>query len=83
MNYTLKEKGANIMKKLAYTVDKSLCAECSMALRRFVGKMDGVDSVDVEGEQVVINFNEQTIQEDFLKKVSSESLSKLGYRFSE
>jgi len=69
------------MKKLAYSVDKSLCAECSMALRRFMGKMDGVDSIDVEGEQVVINFDEDRVKEDFLKKIASDSLSKLGYRF--
>ena len=68
------------MKNIALNVSKDICAECSMALRRFIGKMDGVDSIDVGDGQVIINFDEDTMDEDFLRKLTNESMEKLGYK---
>ncbi len=51
-----------------------------MALRRFIGKMDGVGSIDVGDGQVIINFDEDTMDEDFLRKLTNESMEKLGYK---
>jgi hypothetical protein len=43
------------MKKISLNVQKEFCDECSLALRRFIGKMDGVNSVDTESGKVVID----------------------------
>lgn len=36
------------MKKIFLNVQKEFCEECSLALRRFISKMPGVESIDVE-----------------------------------
>ena len=71
------------MKVALFNVDKNLCAECSMALRRFVGNMDGVDSIDVEQGKIAVKFDEQTIDADTLSKITKDSMEKLGYRLEE
>lgn len=68
------------MKNISLNVSKDICAECSMALRRFIGKMDGIDSIDVGEGQVIINFDEDKMKEDFLRKLTNESMEKLGYK---
>ncbi len=68
------------MKNISLNVSKDICAQCSMALRRFIGKMDGIDSIDVGEGQVIINFDEDKMKEDFLRKLTNESMEKLGYK---
>ncbi|GBD99214.1 hypothetical protein BMS3Abin07_01248 [bacterium BMS3Abin07] len=68
------------MKNISLNVSKDFCAECSMALRRFIGKMDGVDSIGVEDGRVVINFDEGKMEEEFLRRITNDSLVKLGYK---
>lgn len=68
------------MKKISLTVQKEFCDECSLALRRFVGKMKGVDSVDVEEGKIVISFDDSEILEADVLKISRESVEKLGYK---
>jgi copper chaperone CopZ len=61
-------------------VQKEFCEECSLALRRFIGKMDGVESIDVENGQIQISFDSEKIVETDLVKLTKESIEKLGYR---
>lgn len=68
------------MKNLYLDISTDICAECSMALRRFIGKLNGVDSIGVENGKVVIHFDEGKMKEDFLLKITNESLEKLGYK---
>lgn len=68
------------MKKLSLDVGKEFCAECSMALRRFLGHMKGVEDVTVEDGKVIVRFNEETIAETELFKISKDSIEKLGYK---
>lgn len=63
-----------------FKVDKNLCGECSLALRRFIGGMDGVDSIDVESGRIAVTFNEAEIEEEALAKITKDSIEKLGYR---
>lgn len=51
-----------------------------MALRRFIGRMDGVESVGVESGNVVISFDSAKIGEEDLLKLTVESIEKLGYK---
>ncbi len=71
------------MKKIKMNVEKQFCSECSLALRRFIGKMNGVESVDLGEEGIEISFDEERIKEEDLRKISKESVEKLGYRISE
>jgi len=68
------------MSKVTLAVEKQLCAECSLALRRFIGKMDGVMSIDVENGKIAIDFDAATIAEDTVRTLAKDSVEKLGYK---
>jgi len=71
------------MKKLSLNVQKEFCAECSLALRRFIGKMDGVNSIDTENGKIVIDFDDSKVTEQYLLKISRDNIEKLGYRLED
>jgi len=71
------------MRKISLNVQKEFCDECSLALRRFIGKMDGVNSVDTESGKIVIDFDDSKVTEQYLQKISRESIEKLGYRVND
>jgi copper chaperone CopZ len=68
------------MKVALFKVDTALCAECSLALRRFIGGMDGVESIDVEQGKIAVRFDEAEIDEEKLTKIARDSIERLGYR---
>ncbi len=68
------------MKVALFDVDKNLCVDCSMALRRFIGGMDGVESIDVEQGKIAVKFDEAAIDEEKLSKIARDSIERLGYR---
>jgi copper chaperone CopZ len=68
------------MKTLSLNVQHEFCAECSLALRRFVGNIDGVESVDVENGRIVISFDASMITEDRVRTIAQDSMEKLGYK---
>lgn len=68
------------MKVALFDVDKSLCAECSLALRRFIGGMDGVESIDVEQGKIAVKYDETVISNDWLSKITRDSIDRLGYK---
>jgi copper chaperone CopZ len=68
------------MKVALFNVDTTLCAECSLALRRFLGGIDGVDSIDVEQGKIAVRFDEAGIDEKKLLKITKDSIERLGYR---
>lgn len=76
-------KEASNMKSVLFNVQNDLCGECSLALRRFVGGLDGVESIDVEQGKVAVRFDETAMDEDTLTKLTRESIEKLGYRIEE
>jgi copper chaperone CopZ len=67
------------MNKISLRVPKELCVDCSLALRRFIGGMEGVDSIDVENGKIEISFDASKIAKDTLVKISKDSVEKLGY----
>ncbi|MCL5021861.1 MAG: heavy-metal-associated domain-containing protein [Nitrospirae bacterium] len=73
-------EGRKLMGKVSLNVQREFCEECSLALRRFVGKMDGVDSVDVESGKIVIRFDDSKVDETDIVKISKDSVEKLGYK---
>jgi copper chaperone CopZ len=68
------------MGKVTLAVEKQLCAECSLALRRFLGNMDGVLSIDVENGKIGIDFDAATIDEETVRTRAKDSVEKLGYK---
>ncbi|HUO76930.1 MAG TPA: heavy-metal-associated domain-containing protein [Thermodesulfovibrionales bacterium] len=71
------------MKTVSLNVQKEFCEECSLALRRFIGHMDGVSSIDVEEGRIVIDFDDGKIVEEEILKMTRESIEKLGYKTSD
>ncbi|HUJ17766.1 MAG TPA: heavy-metal-associated domain-containing protein [Nitrospirota bacterium] len=71
------------MKTALFSIRNNLCAECSLALHRFIGGMDGVESIDVEQGRVAVTFDENTIEEEKLAKITKDSIERLGYRLEE
>lgn len=68
------------MGKVTFSVEKDFCTECSLALRRFVGNMDGVESIDVEEGKIAIVFDGAKITAEKLFLISRDNLERLGYR---
>ena len=68
------------MKEISLNVQKEFCEECSLALRRFIGKMEGVTSIEVENGKIVIAFDDGRITEEDVLKLSQDSIEKLGYK---
>jgi copper chaperone CopZ len=71
------------MKVALFNVGKTLCAGCSLALRRFIGGMDGVESIDVESGRIAVKFDDTEIDEEKLKEITRDSIERLGYRLEE
>jgi copper chaperone CopZ len=71
------------VKVALFDVENALCADCSMALRRFIGGLDGVGSIDVENGKIAVRFDENAIDEGHLNKITKDSIERLGYRVKE
>ena len=71
------------MEKISFGVQKEFCEECSLALRRFVGGMEGVESIDVESGRIAVVYDERKITEKNLAKITKDSIEKLGYKLEE
>ena len=71
------------MKTVSLNVQKEFCEECSLALRRFIGHMDGISTIDVEKGKIVISFDDGRIAEEDILKITRESIEKLGYKMSD
>lgn len=68
------------MEKISFDVGKELCDECSLALRRFIGHMEGVESIDVEEGKVAVLFDGGKISLEELSRITKDSIEKLGYK---
>jgi copper chaperone CopZ len=71
------------MGTISLNVRKEFCEECSLAIRRFVGNIDGVESIAVENGRIVISFDESMITEDRVRTISQDSVEKLGYKLTD
>ncbi len=71
------------MEKISIGVEKHFCEECSLALRRFVGHMEGVESIDVEEGKIAIAFDNSKVTREALLKITKDSIEKLGYKLIE
>ena len=68
------------MEKLTVNVEKNFCEECSLALRRFIGHMEGVESIDVEDGKIAVVFDQKKTTKEELDRITKDSIEKLGYK---
>ncbi len=68
------------MEKRSFKVEEQFCDECALALRRFLGHMEGIESVDVEDKMIVVVYDPTKISRERLDKIARDSVEKLGYR---
>jgi copper chaperone CopZ len=68
------------MRKLMFKVEDQVCDECALALRRFIGHLDGVESIDVEEKKIAIVFDNAKMTDDDLIRITTDSLDKLGLK---
>ena len=68
------------MEKISFDVGKTFCEECSLALRRFIGNMEGVESIDVEEGEIAVVFDREKITKEELDRITKDSIEKLGYK---
>lgn len=71
------------MEKISFNVGKDFCDECSLALRRFIGHMKGVESINVESGNVVVEYDSLQITKSELSRITRDSIEKLGYKIKE
>ena len=73
----------DIMQRIKFNMRKEICDDCSLALKRFIGHMDGVESIDTEDGKLVIDFNDSKISMEELSRIAKDSIEKLGYKLTE
>ncbi len=71
------------MRKLLFNVDDRVCDECALALRRFIGHMEGIESVDVEDKKIAVVFDSTKMSDDELIRITTDSMEKLGHKLTE
>lgn len=69
--------------KITLNVGTIFCYDCVLALRKFIGSMKGVGSVEVEEGKVAIDFDPSVISEKDIIRLARDSIEKLGYRILE
>ena len=70
---------------LSFKVGHVYCYDCVKAVGRFVGKMKGVQSVDVKNnDSAVIEYDPSGLEvdEEQFKQIVKESIERLGFRIS-
>ena len=74
------ERDKRAMEKRLFKVEDRFCDECMLALRRFIGHMDGVESIDVENKMIAVVFDPFKMPEERLNEITVDSLEKLGHK---
>ncbi len=71
------------MRRLLFSVEDKLCDECTLTLRRFIGRLQGIESIDVEDRGISICFDNAKLPEERLLGLATDSLERLGHKPAE
>jgi copper chaperone CopZ len=74
------------MARLLFKVGHVYCYDCVKALGKFIGRMKGVQSVEVKNnDSAVIEYEPSALDfdEEKFKQIVIESIDKLGFRIKE
>ncbi len=61
-------------------VQKEFCEECALALRRFIGGLEGVESIESSEGQISIVYDDKRVDSGQLFAAVCENVEKLGYK---
>jgi copper chaperone CopZ len=70
------------MPKVSIGIQQEFCADCALALRRFIGGMDGVEAIEVGRGSIEIDFDDSKISEETVRRLSRDNVEKLGYKLT-
>ena len=70
------------MMSMHVKVDQVLCEESCSALRKFLGGLAGVDSIEVGRAEIDIRYDERTIPDEQVYSMTRSAVEMLGYHLS-
>jgi copper chaperone CopZ len=79
MNKPEKNKEEAKEERLEIPVPENQCESCAMALRRFIGNIKGVSSIEISDGKLSITFDGGKISQAELFRISKDSLEKIGH----
>ncbi len=68
------------MAELVLKIDRIFCWDCVRASRDFLRKFKGIEEVEVADEGVRVIYNPKEITEQEVRKITIDTLDKLGYK---
>jgi len=68
------------MKELILKIDRIFCWDCVKASRDFLRKFKGIEEVEVADEGIKVIFNPDEISEHEVRKLTIDTLERLGYK---
>ena len=71
------------MEKILFNVGREFCDECSLALRRFMGHMKGVESIDIDSGHILVEYDSSQMTEGELSRIVRDNIERLGYKIIE
>ena len=71
------------MMSTTFQGDKVFCCDCSIALKRFIERVNGAAAVELGRQAMTIKFDDVEIKEDTVHAIARNSMESLGYRLIE
>jgi copper chaperone CopZ len=69
------------MAVVSFKVSNIQCYDCVLALRKFLGSLDGIQSIEMDGEDKIdISYDTSSFSEGRLTQVVYQSVDKLGFK---
>lgn len=68
------------MKTICVRVQKEFCEECSLALRRFIGGLEGIESIEASDGQITITYDDSMVDGGQVFAAVCENVERLGYK---
>jgi copper chaperone CopZ len=66
---------------MSFKVGNIYCHDCVIALKKFIGSLEGIHSIEMIGtDRVVISYDSSLISEERLKEIVADSVEKLGFK---
>ncbi len=69
-----------MMKTLCVRVQDDFCEECALYLRRFIGGLEGIESIDATDGNISIVYDDKIVDGGQLFAAACENVEKLGYK---
>ncbi len=66
-NIRTDHQGEAAMQQATFLIDEmNICVECAIALKKFIGGLEGVESIEALPGRIIISFDERGIDREFL-----------------